>query len=124
MKDINNTTITGRLASDVELAHTGPGTPYTEFRVAVNDRVNGEDGSYADRPNFVPVKVWQGQAEACATNLVKGQAVTVTGRLRQESWGSEDERRSRLYVVAEHVVFGAKPKGSGDREPVGASTGE
>lgn len=123
MKDINNTTITGRVASDVELRHTGPGTPYTEFRVAVNDRVKGEDGSYADRPNFVPVKVWQGQAEACAKSLVKGQAVTVTGRLRQESWGSEDERRSRLYVVAEHVVFGSKPKGSGDREPVEVTAG-
>lgn len=73
MRDINNTTITGRLASNIELKHTPNGTAYTEFRVAVNDRVKGEDCSYADRPNFIPVKVWQGQAEACAKSLVKGQ---------------------------------------------------
>ena len=56
MQDINTTTITGRVATDVELKQTPNGTAYTEFRVAVNDRVKGEDGSYADRPNFVPVK--------------------------------------------------------------------
>jgi len=124
MRDINTTTVTGRVASDIELQQTPNGTHYTEFRVAVNDRVKGEDGSYTDRPNFVPVKVWQRQAEACAANLVKGQAVTVTGRLRQESWGTEDNRRSRLYVVAEHVAFGSKPKNAEKPEPVGATTGE
>lgn len=121
MRDINTTTITGRVASDVTLSRTSSGTGYTEFRVAVNDRVRAEDGTYTDRPNFVPVKVWQGQAEACATNLVKGQAVTVTGRLRQESWGTEDERRSRLYVVAEHVVFGSKPRNASQTEAVEAT---
>jgi len=125
VKDINNTTITGRVASEVELSHTGPGTPYTEFRVAVNDSMKSEDGSYTDRPNFVPVKVWQGQAEACANGLVKGQAVTISGRLRQESWGEGDERKSRVYVVGEHVVFGAKPRNNtAQPEPVGATAGE
>ena len=122
MQDINTTTITGRVATDVELKQTPNGTAYTEFRVAVNDRVKGEDGSYADRPNFVPVKVWQGQAEACTKSLVKGQAVTISGRLRQESWGTDDERRSRLYVVAEHVIFGSKPKNTTTHpEPVEAT---
>ncbi len=120
MQDVNNTNITGRVATEVELKHTANGTAYTEFRVAVNDRVKGEDGSYADRPNFVPVKVWQGQAQACDKVLVKGQAVTVSGRLRQESWGTEDDRRSRLYVVAEHVVFGARPRNASQPEPVEA----
>jgi len=121
MQDINTTTITGRVATDVELKQTPNGTHYTEFRVTVNDRIKGEDGSYADRPNFVPVKVWKGQADACAASLVKGQAVTVAGRLRQESWGTEDERRSRLYVVAEHVIFGAKPRNTTHPEPVEAT---
>jgi len=122
MQDVNTTTITGRIATDVELKQTPNGTAYTEFRVAVNDRVKGEDGNYTDRPNFVPVKVWQGQAEACTKSLVKGQAVTISGRLRQESWGTDDERRSRLYVVAEHVIFGSKPKNTTTHpEPVEAT---
>lgn len=120
MQDVNHTTLTGRVASEVEPQRTPNGTHYTEFRVAVNDRAKTADGSYTDRPNFIPVKVWQGQADACAANLVKGQAVTVSGRLRQESWGTEGDRRSRLYVVAEQVIFGAKPRNASQPEAVAA----
>ncbi len=124
MQDINTTTITGRVASETPLHRATKGTSYTEFRVAVNDRMKAQDGTYTDRANFIPVKIWNGLAEVCAAHLVKGQAVTVTGKLRQESWGEGEDRKSRVYVVAEQIVFGAKPKNAGQPEQVVAGASE
>lgn len=116
MQDINNYTATGRVASDVKLQHTPNGTACVEFRVAVNDREKGEDGNYTDRANFFSIKVWQGQAEACANGLEKGQAIAFSGRWRYDSWGPEDNRKSRVYIVADIVRFGEKPKGADQPE--------
>ena len=82
----NQTTIAGNLVETPELRFTNTGTPVTNLRVAVTQRVQ-QDGEWRDgETSFFKVNVWRGQAEHLADSLAKGDRVMVTGRLRQRSW--------------------------------------
>ena len=45
-------------------------------------------------------------ATVCAEHLSKGRGVRLVGRIKQERWEDvEDESRSKVVIVAEHVEF-------------------
>jgi single-strand DNA-binding protein len=100
----NQTTIAGNLVEDPELRFTNTGTPVTNLRVAVTQRVQ-QDGEWRDgETSFFKVNVWRGRAEHLADSLAKGDRVMVTGRLRQRSWETpEGERRSVAELEADEV---------------------
>ena len=77
------------------------------------------DDGWGDKKKtyFLPVIVWQKAAEACAKSLVKGQMVTVKGRITTRNW--DDQQGQRHYVteiVADNVEFGMRPKGTGGQD--------
>ena len=90
----NQTTIAGNLVDTPELRFTNTGTPITNLRVAVTQRIQ-QDGEWRDGDtSFFKVNVWRGQAENLADSLTKGDRVMVTGRLRQRSWESPRRRQA------------------------------
>jgi single-strand DNA-binding protein len=96
----NQTTIAGNLVDTPELRFTNNGTPVTNLRVAVTQRIQ-HDGEWRDGDtSFFKVNVWRGQAEHLADSLAKGDRVMVTGRLRGPGKlpraRSGRSRRSRL----------------------------
>jgi single-strand DNA-binding protein len=122
----NQTTIAGNLVDTPELRFTNTGTPVTNLRVAVTQRIQ-QDGQWRDgETNFFKVNVWRGQAEHLAESLGKGDRVMVTGRLRQRSWETpEGDKRSVTELEADEVgaslkwatakVERASQRGNGDR---------
>jgi single-strand DNA-binding protein len=100
----NQTTIAGNLVETPELRFTNTGTPVTNLRVAVTQRIQ-QDGEWRDgETSFFKVNVWRGQAEHLADSLAKGDRVMVTGRLRQRSWETpEGEKRSVAEIEADEV---------------------
>jgi single-strand DNA-binding protein len=100
----NQTTIAGNLVETPELRFTNTGTPVTNLRVAVTQRIQ-HDGEWRDgETSFFKVNVWRGQAEHLADSLSKGDRVMVTGRLRQRSWETpEGEKRSVAEIEADEV---------------------
>jgi single-strand DNA-binding protein len=100
----NQTTIAGNLVDTPELRFTNTGTPVTNLRVAVTQRLQ-HDGEWRDGDtSFFNVNVWRGQAEHLAESLSKGDRVMVTGRLRQRSWETpEGEKRSVAEIEADEV---------------------
>ena len=100
----NQTTIAGNLVEDPELRFTNNGTPVTNLRVAVTQRIQ-QDGEWRDGDtSFFKVNVWRGQAEHLADSLSKGDRVMVTGRLRQRTWETpEGEKRSVAEIEADEV---------------------
>jgi single-strand DNA-binding protein len=68
----NQTTIAGNLVETPELRLTNTGTPVTNLRVAVTQRIQ-QDGEWRDgETSFFKVNVWRGQAEHLAESLGKG----------------------------------------------------
>jgi single-strand DNA-binding protein len=101
----NTTTLSGNLTRDPEIRYTRDGQANATFGLAVNRRwqSRGSD-EWEEATSFFDVVCWRDLAENVALSLVKGSRVTVTGRLEQHSWETENgERRSRVEVTAEEV---------------------
>lgn len=103
---MNNVTLIGNLATDVELRAVGEGKRVATFLLAV-DRP-GDRGA-----DFVRISTWDRQAEVCDQYLAKGKFVAVDGRLRSSSWeDAEGKRRTAVEVVANRVQFLSPPEGA------------
>lgn len=95
---MNTVNLIGRWTRDVELRYTPSGKPVATGTLAVND---------GDRADFIPVVIWEKQAEAVANHHGrKGQQVGVSGRLQSRSYTTQDgQKRTVIEVVASRVEF-------------------
>ncbi len=94
---MNNVTLIGNLATDVDLRDVGD-KKVAGFLLAIG-RVGREEA------DFVWVSAWERQAELCHEYLAKGRRVAVEGRLRSRSWEEDGKRRTKIEVVASRVQF-------------------
>jgi single-strand DNA-binding protein len=101
---MNNVSLIGNLATEVELRDVGEGKKVASFLLAVN-RGTREAGA-----DFVGIKAWDRQAELCAEYLTKGQRVGVAGRLHSHSWEEEGKRRTLVEVVGQRIDFLSGPR--------------
>lgn len=100
---MNVVTAIGNLASDVTVREVSGEHKVASFLLAI-DRPSKDGGA-----DFVPVAVWDKQAENCERFLAKGQLVGVDGRLRSRSWEEDGKRRTAIEIVAHRVEFLSKP---------------
>jgi single-strand DNA-binding protein len=99
----NTVTLTGNVTRDPELRYTPGGAAVANFGLAVNRRWQ-KDGEWEEAVSFFDVTTWQDLAENVSTTVAKGMRVTVTGRLDQRSWETDDgDKRSKIEVVADDV---------------------
>lgn len=103
---MNRVILTGRLTSDPELRYTQSGRARARFSIAINEQYRDAEGALQERTTYVPIVVWGAQAENCASYLSKGRLVAVDGRLRIDTFETQDgERRKVVEVVAQRVEF-------------------
>jgi len=104
----------GRLTRDVELRSTRNGKSVATVSVASDRRDRKSD------PVYVDLILWEGQAEAAAEHLVKGQAVTFSGRFEPRPYQtSSGEQRVAIEVHNVDLEYGARPRGQEPAEPAG-----
>ena len=104
----NSVILVGRLTRDPELKRTSTSKSVCRFDIAMSSRIKDQaTGQWKDSdPTFVPIIVWGEQADRCNDKLRKGMPVYVEGRLKTNSWQSNDgTKKSRLEVVASRVQF-------------------
>ena len=106
MASDNFTVQVGNLTDDPELRFTQNGTPVTNFRLAVNQRIREADGTWRDgEASYFRVNAWRDQAENVAESLAKGNRAVVLGRLRTRSWETpEGDKRSVTEIDADEVA--------------------
>jgi len=103
MSDVNKVIITGRVTRNSELRQTPAGTSVTDISV-VSNRIWTKNGERQEDATFVDVTIWGKQAETLSPMLTKGRHVMVEGRLKLNSWETDEGvKRSKLTVVAESV---------------------
>jgi single-strand DNA-binding protein len=102
---INSIVLAGNVVADPESRSTQTGKAIATFRLAVNNPINDKDVVYID------VDTWEKQADFVTTYVKKGSAVSVVGRLKQDSWEKDGKKQSKILVVADRVNFvGGKKK--------------
>ena len=118
---LNRIVLCGNLTVDPELSYTPSGMAIAKMGLAVNERVKNQQGEWAERPCFVDITVFGGQAGACNQYLEKGAPVLLEGKLRYDSWDAKDGsgKRSKHYVVADRVQF-LSSRGEGSTKPAAA----
>lgn len=103
----NNVTITGNATREPELRFTPSGQAVANFGVAVNRRwQNRQTQEWEEAVSFIDVTAWAQLAENVAESVGKGTRITVTGRLDQRSWETQDgDKRSKVEIVADDIAI-------------------
>lgn len=115
---INRVIATGNLTRDVELRHTSANLPVASFGLAINDRrKNQQTGDWEDFPNFVDCTLFGSRAENIARLIGKGSKVAIEGKLRYEQWEKDGQKRSKVSIVVDEIVFLSRPEGWTGNDP-------
>ena len=107
--------ICGNLTRDPEVRYVGNNqTPICQFSLAVNDkRKQGDD--WIEEVSYIDINLWSKTAEYFCESAKKGMTVTVEGRLKQETWEKDGDKRSKIVVVADRISFPNTGKSEGGR---------
>ena len=101
---MNQVTLVGRIANDLELKQTQTGKLFCQFNLAVT-RFGGEGA------DFVPVQVWNKAAENLVKFQTKGSQIAINGRLNVETYEIDEKKRTFTKIIANEVEFlGSKPQ--------------
>jgi single-strand DNA-binding protein len=109
--------LVGNLTRDPELRYIPSGTAVTDVGLAVNDRRKSANGEWVEETTFIDVTLWGRQAEVAGEYLGKGSPVLIEGRLKLDTWETNDgQKRSKLKVVGERMqMLGAASGNKGGR---------
>lgn len=97
----------GRLTRDPEMRFTAAGKPMCRFDVAVSRKFkNQQSGEWVEDTTYIPVVVWDRQAESCDRYLSKGKQVAVNGRMTIRSYEDKNGIKRKVFeLVADRVEF-------------------
>lgn len=108
MPNFNSITILGRLTSDVETANNGS---IGKFTLAVSEK-------YKDKENtsFIDCTVFdEKRTEILSKFVKKGSHLLVIGKIRQENWEKDGQKRSKLVVIVDNFQFIDPPQSNGEK---------
>ncbi len=116
MASFNRVILLGNLTRDPELRYLTNGTAVSDIGLAVNDRRKNANGEWIEETTFVDVTLWGRTAEVAGEYLSKGSPVLIEGRLKLDSWESQDgQKRSKLRVVCDRMqMLGGRGQGGGE----------
>lgn len=117
MASYNRVVLVGNLTRDVELRYTPSGTAVTDLSIAINDRVKRNE-QWVDEVSYFDVTLWGRTAEVAGEYLSKGAPVLIEGKLKQDRWEQDGQKRSKVKVVGEKMqMLGGKSGGGGGGRP-------
>ncbi|MCL4484986.1 MAG: single-stranded DNA-binding protein [Nitrospirae bacterium] len=110
MSSFNKVILMGNLTRDPELRVTGGGMSVGTFTLAINNRVRGNDEK--EDVSFIDCVAFGKQADFVKEYLGKGMPILLEGRLQQNRWEQEGQKRSKIEVIAQTLTFVGPPKRS------------
>ncbi len=102
---MNRVFLIGRLTRDPELRYTsGNNSAVCNFTIAVDRNFTGQSGER--EADFIPVVVWNKQAENVKNYLTKGSQCAVEGRIQVRNYDDQNgQKRYVTEVIANSVEF-------------------
>ena len=103
--NLNEVKLVGRLTKNVEISTTGTGKKYARITIAI-------DEGYGDNKKtlFIPVTVWEKQAEFLNQYGGKGTTIMVDGRITTRQVERDGKKFNELGVAANNVQIEFKQK--------------
>ena len=116
MASYNKVILMGNLTRDPELQYLPSGTAVARVGIAVNRVYNDrQSGERKEEVCFVDLDAFGRTAENINEYFQKGRPILVEGRLRFQSWETDDgQRRSKHSVMVDRFEFvGSRQDGDG-----------
>lgn len=91
------------------------------FSLAVNETYKRkESGEKIERTHWFKCEAWGTTASYVQQYVCKGDKIAVSGRLEQQSWEQDGERKTRIVIRVESVTWlaGSGRNSIGDSEPL------
>ena len=106
-RSFNQVILLGNLTRDPELrATSGSGVSICRFGLALNrEYISQSDNQKVEETTFVDIVAWSKLAENVHQYCRKGKQVLVSGRLTSSSWEQDGQKRTKIEVTAQNVVF-------------------
>ena len=106
---LNHNVIMGRLVRDPELRRTGTGKSVVSFTIAC-DKPGKDNGA-----DFIPCVAWDKTADFVDQYFMKGNPITVEGRLTSRQYENKDgKKQTVLEVTVSQVHFCGKKEEKSD----------
>ena len=107
MASYNRVILMGNLTRDPELKYLTSGTAVARIGLAVNRTYNDrQTGEKREEVCFVDLEAFARTAETMNEYLQKGSPVHIEGRLRFQSWETDDgQKRSKHVVLVDRFQF-------------------
>ena len=116
MNQLNSIILEGNVVRKAEFSEPKTGFQVCKFPLAVNRKSKTPDGNPIEEVSYFDVEAYGEMAESCFKWCDRGQGVRVVGRLKQSRWEENNVKKSKVYVVAEHVEYKfSKPKDEADK---------
>lgn len=103
MKDINIVTMTGRLTADPVFRSTQGGYSFLNFSIACNS-VKKDGDSWVDEAHFFDCEIGGKRADGLNGKLLKGEAVTIQGKLKLQRWESDGQKRQKVIIWVDEII--------------------
>ena len=119
---MNKVVLIGRLTRDPELRYTSGNAAVCNFTIAVDRPFNSNTQERGT--DFIPIVVWNKQAENVKNYLAKGSQVAVEGRIQVRNYDDNNgQKRYVTEVIANSVEFmGSKNSNNGSSMPSGETS--
>lgn len=105
---INVVALAGNAVGDPTVRLTNSGKKVATFRLAVNNPLSEKEVL------FIDVDTWEKQAEFVEKFVKKGNLLSVVGRLKQDTWEKDGQKRSSISVITERINFVNSGKKKGE----------
>ena len=105
MASFNRVVLVGNLTRDPELRSTPSGATVAAIGLAVHERRKDQGGNWIEETSFFDVDVWNRSAEVLRDYTTKGSPILVEGRLKQDVWEQDGQKRSKVKIVADRIVL-------------------
>lgn len=96
---MNKVFIVGNLTREPEVKTTTTGQTVCNFTIAVSRRFK------KDETDYIPIVVWNKQAENCGKYLSQGSKVSVSGEIQTRNYEGKNGKVYVTEVVADEVEF-------------------
>ena len=99
---MNHVILSGRLTKDPEIRYTSNNKAVASLTLAVDD---GKDKDGERKTQYIPCVAWEKTAELIDKHFLKGDPLTVIGKLSVRSYEKDGQKKYVTEVVVSGIEF-------------------
>jgi single-strand DNA-binding protein len=113
----------GNVGQDLDIRFMPSGDQITNLTLATSRRWKDKNGERQEETTWHNVTMFGSLAKIASEYVKKGSKIYIEGRIKNESWEKDGEKKYRTVIIAEtmHMLDGKRDGDSGQSRPQASS---